>query len=388
MNKEIKKWKISQLEDQFYHINFPEYQREPNIWNKVAKQRLIDSIMRRFDIAPIYFYRQDDFILNCVDGRQRIGAIMSFLGKNENDIDNNFPYVALNELYDDRPLEYQELQSKSYGDIKLISAEKDSSSAPSFLNEFMDYSFTVVVLSDAKKFNEFNLQFARLNLGSTINSGEKLNAMVGELRDLCFNDLGRHKFFQLINIPERRYSREQTAAQILAQVFSIEESKLVNGGDEYTKTRYYDLQALFKRYAVLSQREQDIVAKLKSVLDYLVSAIAKLSDIKSRALIVSFVLFAYKEGVDSIGLAETFGEFMRVLGIRLRWQVGKGLQVDPEYYYLIEFQKHVTQASVERPAVAARAKLLEEAYRIWCDRQMLKGDEEYFDRTGNRPGQE
>jgi len=39
----------------FIDIEFPEYQREPNIWSREQKQRLMDSIIRQFDIASIYF---------------------------------------------------------------------------------------------------------------------------------------------------------------------------------------------------------------------------------------------------------------------------------------------------------------------------------------------
>ena len=53
------------------------------------------------------------------------------------------------------------------------------------------------------------------------------------------------------------------------------------------------------------------------------------------------------------------------------------MDVDPEYRYLIDFQKHVTQASVEKAAVAARARVLEEEFRRWVEGQRLKGDEEY-----------
>ena len=69
----------------FVDIEFPEYQREPDIWSRDQKQRLLDSILRRFDISSVYFYRREDNGLECIDGRQRINAIMSFLEENEAD---------------------------------------------------------------------------------------------------------------------------------------------------------------------------------------------------------------------------------------------------------------------------------------------------------------
>ena len=93
-----------------------------------------------------------------------------------------------------------------------------------------------------------NLIFNSLDLtwGVIINSGEKLNAMVGDLRDTCFDDLGQHGFLQVVSIPERRFAREQTAAQILAQVFSCESNRRLDDSVEYARTRNVDLQRMFK----------------------------------------------------------------------------------------------------------------------------------------------
>src|SRR2546427_5859662 len=90
---------IADLQSQFIDIDFPEYQREPDIWSRDQKQRLIDSILRRFDIASVYLYRRDDGGLECIDGRQRLNAIMSFLHANPADEkDDGFPLKLENEI--------------------------------------------------------------------------------------------------------------------------------------------------------------------------------------------------------------------------------------------------------------------------------------------------
>ena len=81
MEKKVVPWSVEDLRANFPRVDFPEYQREPNLWSLIEKQRLIDSMIRRFDIASLYFYRHGDGAIDCVDGRQRIGAIMSFLGE-------------------------------------------------------------------------------------------------------------------------------------------------------------------------------------------------------------------------------------------------------------------------------------------------------------------
>ena len=101
MDKKVESWSVQDLRENFPQIDFPEYQREPNLWTLVEKQRLIDSMTRRFDIASLYLYRHEDGAIDCVDGRQRIGAIMSFVGDNEADADTKFRYRHLNEVYED-----------------------------------------------------------------------------------------------------------------------------------------------------------------------------------------------------------------------------------------------------------------------------------------------
>ena len=55
MKKTISTWSVEDLREKFPQINFPEYQREPNLWSLLDKRRLIDSMVRQFDIASLYF---------------------------------------------------------------------------------------------------------------------------------------------------------------------------------------------------------------------------------------------------------------------------------------------------------------------------------------------
>lgn len=362
MRKHITKWSVRQLRGRFRGISFPEYQREPNVWNLIAKQRLIDSMVRRFDIAALYFYQNGDDTLDCVDGRQRIGAIMSFLGENEGDAHNQFPFRVLNEVYDDDEHPFADLSVTTYATIGRLRTERECADA--FVEIFENYEITVIVLSDSKEASEFNLQFTRLNLGTIINSGEKLHAMVGELRDLCFNDLGRHPFLESVRIPTRRFSREQLAAQIVAQVFSLEEAGS-NAEKRFTRTRHFDLQRLFKRYATLNESRRLWIGNVKKVMDSLAAAFEDPECLRSRAMVVSTVLLAYElrdqRWFDASELARFVSEFVPLI----REQVRKGLDYDRDARHLLDFQKHVTQASVEPRAVEQRARMLREHFEKW-----------------------
>lgn len=387
MEKAIDSWSVQELKDNFTRINFPEYQREPTIWSRGAKQRLIDSMIRQFDIAAFYFYIHEDDSIDCVDGRQRIGAIMSFLGENEeNDKDDNgFVFRLRNEIYDDQDHDYSSLENNSFKDIDNLA--KKNPVAKKFVTAFKKYKLTIIQLSDSQKAEEFNLQFTRLNLGTIINSGEKLHAMVGELRDECFNGIGKHEFLKSTNIQTRRYAKEQVAAQILAQVFSFESSK-EKVEREYERTRHFDLQRLFKLHTTLGDKEKEWIEKTKQVMNRLKPAFSNLSTLKSRAIVVSTVLLAYEAENDSDEYANQLAEFIDEFIFRLRWQAQKGFLHDIEYRYLIDFQRHVTQASVEKPAVQERDETLKREFDFWKRSKSLRGDKEYMKKTGKDPSKE
>lgn len=376
MKKEAHKWSIRQVAERFNRIIFPEYQREPTVWNRRAKQRLIDSIIRDFDIASLYLYRTEDGDLECIDGRQRINAIMSFRGENPESEDNGFTFDRINEIVPEEESPYDSLRGLSWEEIR----DQDDRTSREFVEKFEAYEVVVIELSDSARPEEFNLQFSRLNLGVIINSGEKLNAMVGFMRDVCFagDGIGAHPFLEGIRIPTRRFAREQTAAQILCQIFALES----DGG--FARARYIDLQFFFKRHSNENEDDKAVVDKVRACLDRLSEGFQDLQILRNRAITVSVVCFCYLKELDAQGVLR-FYEFLQVFIGRLQWQLSKGLNVDSEYHYLIEFQRHLTQASVEKPALRERHRVLGEEWARWLDEGRLRGDQDFQVRTDTQP---
>ena len=385
MRNQPASWSIRTLRARIRRINFPEYQREPTVWSRDAKQRLIDSITRRFDIASFYFYLNPDDSWDCVDGRQRIGAIMSFLDENPQDEHAGFEFKVLNEIFEDvAEYTYRSLAGETYRSIEEL-ADGGHATAEAFRNAFLDYPLNVVTLQESSAPEEFNLQFARLNLGTIINSGEKLNAMVGALRDRCFDDLGTHPFLGSISIPTRRFAREQLAAQITAQVFAVDEGTNT-GLVEFARTRHMDLQRLFKDHAFLDRDKEDGIERLQRLLDLLAGQMQSFPVLRSRAIVLSAVLLAYQEGIQTDEEARMFADFVSDFVHRLNSQIRKEPHPDHEYDYLLEFQRHLTQASVEKAAVAARAATLARAFAHWKEHDCeLPGDAAYLE---NHPGED
>ncbi|MEX0781746.1 MAG: DUF262 domain-containing protein [Dehalococcoidia bacterium] len=368
--------KVADLENQFLSIEFPEYQRESNVWTRDQKQRLIDSILRQFDIASVYFYVRDDGVRECIDGRQRLNAIMSFLGKNAlDDRDNHFQLRSSNEVVRDDKNAFADLDGMRWSDLESSRDDAERGEVVSnAINVVREYRITTVSLYGVAGPDEFNLQFLRLNLGTLINAGEKLHAMVGAMRNLIFgpDGMGAARFFSHVQIPTRRYSKEVTAAQILLQAFSWRASR------EFARARHIDLQRFVKDHAELAPGDPT-VASLSETLDRLLEGVEGVSLLlRNRSVTVSLVLLAWIREVGGAGPpVRRFWEFVTDFLTKLAEQVAKMREgrTDPEYAYLVDFQRHLTQASVERPAVQARHDLLNAELDRWLNTGQLRRDD-------------
>jgi len=370
-------WTIEVLLDKYTKgsIDFPEYQREPNVWNLYKKQRLIDSILRGFDIAPIYVFEKEENTYDCIDGRQRINAILSYLGKNEADTETNeFTLKIVNEIFEDANL-FAEVNDKKFSELPEVDKEK-----------ILGYQINVIVISEVQIEEELNLLFLRLQLGSILNAGEKLHAMTGDMREYIFNDngIGQHEFFKEINIPYRRYAREQVAAQIALNFYS---RKLTG---DFHRSRYLDLQEFFKERSKFNDQDSAITQQIKDILDKIRQHFQeRLKLVNNRAIAVSVFLFVSdlieqgkEDEIDQF--VDFFIEFTRTL----KWQISKGVQMDEPYYDLLKFQTHVTQAAGEKYAIQNRHEFWREYFRYFKAEKAIKGDKEYFEKTGKSPDAE
>lgn len=366
MNRSARPCSIRELKSEFAGIEFPEYQREPSVWSREQKQRLIDSILRSFDIAAIYFYVRPDGVWECIDGRQRLNAIMGFLGENPDDADNGFTLRIQNEVGGAGPDELEVLDGFTF-------AELDDEPHEQYRDSILDYEVTAVFLEGSREPAEFNLQFLRLNLGTLINAGEKLHAMVGAMRDLLFESdrLGKHPFLARVGVPTRRYARELIAAQLMLQVSTRADT------GEFARARHFDLQRYVKEH---SEDAGPHVVEVSETLDAMEANAANLGEkLGNRAICVSVLLAAWELAVrDNPALALEYGRFVEFFLQRLSEEVEKmkAFNVEPQYEYLREFQRHLTQAAVERPAIAYRHDTLLREFEVWRATGGLTGDGE------------
>jgi len=377
MKKVISQWAIKRLLNNWKLINFPEYQREPTVWSLEKKQRLIDSIIRDFDIASIYLFRKEAikkedgtyaYSYDCIDGRQRINAIISYLGENTAEGQHNgFALHMVNEIFKEDLEQYREIDNRAFEDLP-----------PQWKDKVLDYQLNVVEIGDVTNQGELNLQFIRLQLGQILNAGERLHAMTGDMKSYIFTDVGLHPFFAGLDIPYRRYAREQVAAQITLNYFTVK-----RGGD-YHRSRYLDLQEFFKEESNMGEEGKQLILIMKDILDKICNYFGdKLSSIRNRAIAVSLFLFI-SSLIDQGKEAEisNFAEFLIKLTATLKWQIAKGIDMDRPYRYLLEFQTYVTQAAGEKYAIRNRHKFIIENFDYFKREGIIKGDNEYNAETG------
>jgi len=374
MKKINVQWSIKDLQAKSNTIEFPEFQREPTVWSLEKKRKLIDSILRQFDIASIYLYKRDDGNYECIDGKQRINAIISFLGLNElaekeeekSRYDNNFKFISSDELLGLQEASLQDFNNKCWSDLNSHQRKR-----------ILDYKFNVLEITDIEEDEWLNLMFLRLQLGAPLNPGEKLNAMVGTMKDLIFKStkkqvpLGFHPYFNFLNIPKRRFYRELTAAQIAINFFS---QKIDNG---FRRARFVDLQEFFKTHVIFDNQEKQLANLLRQRLDKVYDSVKdkKGLNLKNRAIGITTFFFINK--LIESNKEEKIPNFINFLHEfigRLKEQVKKGIDIEPNYRDLLKFQTYISQAAVEKYAIENRHQFLEEYFKYYLKNDKIKGD--------------
>lgn len=131
----------------------PDFQRE-KVWSEIRQQKLMDTVLKKWDIPKIYLRVVEEENFECIDGQQRMTAIFKFYDNQLKLPKESGEYVG---LY------YNGLPDK----VKDI---------------FDDYELDIELIHDASD-DELRELFARLQLGMPLNSAEKLNAMSGNMRD-------------------------------------------------------------------------------------------------------------------------------------------------------------------------------------------------------------
>lgn len=299
----------------------PDYQRD-KVWSKDDKQKLLDSILNQWDIPKVYLHVIDEENFEVVDGQQRLSTIYDFY-------DNE---IELSEDYNEEfgGLTYEDLPDK----IKDI---------------FDDYELDLVLIEDASE-EELKELFARLQLGKALNSGEKLNAIHGKLRDFAKELISNNFFTKTISLKNTRHSHLSIAGQLC-----------ILGIRGVDNLKFKDIKSLFSSNVNFNPNSTQ-GKKITQVLNFLNLSFSDETKLfKNKASITTlFALictmkdngFNLSSKENKTKISEFYIEFLE----QLKVEIEKGAKSkNPEF---VIYQSNVTQGADSITAIKKRLSIL------------------------------
>ena len=343
MKRKVENWSVERLNKERARISFPEYQREKSLWSNDKKSKLIDSILNDFDIPKLYFNSLKDDNIEVIDGQQRLWSVWEFLN--------------------------DEYQYKAGG-----KRTRFSKMTPANKEKILKYKFQATVFEEA---NDDYLRelFVRLQIALLLNSGEKLHARKGKMKQLVFEKLASHTFIKQIGISEKRYAKQTLCAQI--SINSFNRKKL----GSFIRTRHEDLEHFFIEYIDPKGRDLELFTiqskRISDVLDQLSKCLGGNAKIlRNRSYILSIYLFIEElvngEGKLSTKEQKSFSNFVSQLGKRLKDEARLGMDRTNREIY--EFQTLLSSAPGEAYQIERRHKKLSEYYEHFKKTGKIKGD--------------
>jgi hypothetical protein len=338
MERKVEPWSVEKIYKNEDLIDTPEFQREPKLWNEEYKRRLIDSILRDIDIPKIYFSKEEK-IYYVIDGQQRIQTIWSFLN-------NEFKI-----LYKNEEKTFAELDEAAQKQIK-------------------EFELQVVILKDADD-DYLRELFLRLQLGLLLKSGEKLNALSGEMKDFIFDAMRKHNFIESLPVGSNRFGKETLCAQICIN------SNTINGKEKtFSRTRFDDLADFIRDNAKPdSQSFKTFKTRVIKVLDLLEKYFDDKTNLQNKSFILSIYFMVEDLMNNDSGYDKKlpkFEKFINKLIVRLKEESEKGFKKDNKNLY--EFQSFLSNAPGEKYQIKKRHDKLKEYFDYYLKNDKILGD--------------
>lgn len=266
-----------------------EFQRGA-VWNPKRKQKLIDSILRGYSINTIFLRQLRDGRFECIDGQQRLRTILKEF------LNDKFP------ISPDITPEFN--RRVTFGELPPYLQTK--------IKQFKIWAILFYTDEDA----ETCRVFLRLQEGLPLNSAEKLNAMMGFLRDEIVQ-LTKHPIMAKIGIRDYRFAHRYILAQ----------SYLLTLRNQITDTKFRNLQEMYRTFKKTrpSRIVMDTTRKVLDSLDREFGEDAKV--IKKRADFISLFLLS-KHVLENYANAEKLG--LKDFFIRFAAKVGEVESSEPE----------------------------------------------------------
>lgn len=155
--------------------------------------------------------------------------------------------------------------------------------------------------------------------------------------------------------------------------------------NEFTRSRFEDIQQFIKQKSKLSVEDRKIIGKITQRTNIIEKKWGNdLTKIKNRALSIS-VYFFNSEQIETGNEKDItlFVDFYKLLMSTVKWQVKKGIELDREYKGLLRFLTFYSQASAESYSIRGRHDFLKEYFEHYKSKHEIIGDSEYKKKHGN-----
>ena len=319
MRMKIVQRTLERLYRQRDKIEMPEFQRG-KIWKPKQKTGLLDSILKEWHLPKFYFRKLSDGTIECIDGQQRLQTVWDF-------------YDEKISLANDTAEKFE--GKKKYSDLPQIARDT-----------FDDYQVDIEEIENSSE-TEASELYLRLQLGTPLNTSEKLNAISGKKKQFC-RKIADHSFFT-----EKLWNKSGRGAhfEIVVRWLLIETDGIP------LKTRHPQLQAFLKKKRAFSENKRE-AKTIKMALDYLAEAVKYRKPYLKKANVLTVCMLAARIVTQNLhkDTAEEFGSFLDKFFERLSKEVEKGtLSSEGE---LRDYQNAVSGASAEGYSIQRRIDIL------------------------------
>lgn len=259
------KWTIHKLYKDYFKqrkLKFnTEYQRS-EVWKLKKKQKLIDSIIKKYNIGMIFFKKIKGESYEVLDGQQRLKTIFQFM-------DNK---------YSTSPEFTPEVREKNFKELK-----EDTDKYA----EFIAFPINIAFVENANEETTADI-FLRLQEGMPLNTAEKLNAMRGKIRNTIL-DISKHKFIKNTKIKDHRFAHRL----LVAQLFKLEMDSNFDVLN-FPNIKFEELKEMYEKYSSIKPSMQ-IISDLKKHLNFLNRAFSNTAGIIRRRgdFIPIYLLYSY-----------------------------------------------------------------------------------------------
>lgn len=328
MKTETQDYKISEVVRRIDDIDLDPFFQRTNVWSKSRQQYFIDTIIRGWGVPKFYLYLKGIEFGNekyaCVDGKQRLTAIYSFLTGG----------FELSALYSDADIAY-----KKYSDLPRVVQDKIN-----------DYVLTIEIVKEATD-EQLSELFKRLQFGVSLNSAEKLFSIPNQMNQFIKNITNKKLFKDCIKISNKRYAHHAIATQICCLALSGSIKSL----------KYSNLEDFVMSWPKFNSTGHD-AKQIVGVIDYMYKVFGDNSQIlQNRANIISFYLIIS----DLIKRQDISGQekdlkifFENFVNKVKKVRESNEKKMDPTDFEFLKYQNSVIQSADSSTSIKVRHKIL------------------------------